>query len=133
MPTTEQKRTDIDLAHFQSLLQAERTMAEQTIAGTKSAEGDDAMNETGTDRADLSDQPTHPADQATELFLREEDQALIQNAKDILALIERAEEKIAEGTYGLSDRSGAPIPVERLEAIPYATLTTDEQGMQELI
>jgi len=133
MATTEQKRTDIDLAHFQFLLADERKLAEQTIAGTKSAEGGDGMNETGTDRSDLSDAPTHPADHATELFLREEDQALIKNAQDILRRIERAEEKIADGTYGLSDRSGALIPVERLEAVPYATLTAEEQGMQELI
>lgn len=43
-----------------------------------------------------------------------------------LAAIERALAKIDEGTYGLSDESDEPIPRERLEAVPEATLTIDE-------
>ena len=39
-----------------------------------------------------------------------------------LADVERALEKVADGTYGLCDRCGASIPDERLEAIPMATL-----------
>jgi DnaK suppressor protein len=41
--------------------------------------------------------------------------------------IERAEERLAAGTYGLSTRSGAPIPDARLEAEPLAELTVDEE------
>lgn len=128
-----QKRTDLDIEHFRKRLLEEKTLAEQTIAGTRSAEGPDGMNETGTERSELSDVGTHPADVATELFLREEDQALIANAREILDKIDRALEKIAEGTYGLSDRSGASIPVERLEAVPYATVTADEQTAEEIV
>ena len=127
-----QNRGDLDIAHFQALLAEERKLAEATIAGTQSAEAD-GMNETGTDRAEASLSGNHPADVATELFLREEDMALVQNARNILLLIEQAESKIANGTYGISDRSGAEIPAERLEAIPYATLTADEQGVQDLL
>ena len=38
-----------------------------------------------------------------------------------LATLVRAEEKLAEGTYGLCDECGEPIPEERLEFRPYAT------------
>jgi DnaK suppressor protein len=41
--------------------------------------------------------------------------------------IERAEERLAAGTYGLSVRSGEPIPDGRLEAEPLAELTVDEE------
>jgi DnaK suppressor protein len=41
--------------------------------------------------------------------------------------IERAEERLAAGTYGLSMRSGDPIPDGRLEAEPLAELTVDEE------
>lgn len=41
--------------------------------------------------------------------------------------IERAEERLAAGTYGLSTRSGEPIPDGRLEAEPLAELTVDEE------
>ena len=34
------------------------------------------------------------------------------------------------GTYGLSERSGKPIPKERLIAVPEATLTLDEEEDQ---
>ena len=40
---------------------------------------------------------------------------------------ERALQKIADGTYGYSDRSGEPIPKLRLEAMPEATLTVEEE------
>ncbi|WP_321795851.1 TraR/DksA family transcriptional regulator [Caballeronia sp. J97] len=45
--------------------------------------------------------------------------------------IERALQKIAEGTYGISDESGAPIPKARLEAMPEAIFTVDEQEKRE--
>ena len=46
---------------------------------------------------------------------------------DTLARIERALERINKGTYGVSEVSGRPIPLERLEAVPYATTLVDEQ------
>ena len=42
--------------------------------------------------------------------------------------MERAEERIREGTYGISIESGKPIPDERLEAIPWADRTIEEQA-----
>ena len=41
--------------------------------------------------------------------------------------IERAEERLAAGTYGISVKSGEPIPDGRLEAEPLAELTVDEE------
>ena len=41
--------------------------------------------------------------------------------------IDRAEERLAAGTYGLSVKSGEPIPDGRLEAEPLAELTVDEE------
>jgi DnaK suppressor protein len=45
--------------------------------------------------------------------------------------IERALAKIADGTYGLSDESGVPIPKARLDAMPEAILTVEEQEKRE--
>ncbi|MGH8783173.1 TraR/DksA family transcriptional regulator [Paraburkholderia sp.] len=45
--------------------------------------------------------------------------------------IQRALQKIDEGTYGLSDESGDPIPKARLEAMPEAIYTVEEQGRRE--
>ncbi len=48
-----------------------------------------------------------------------------------LRRIERALQKVAEGSYGYSDRSGDPIPRSRLQAVPEATLTIDEEQQAE--
>ena len=47
-----------------------------------------------------------------------------------LAAVERAEQRLREGTYGLSVRSGEPIPDDRLQALPTAELTIEEQRAQ---
>ena len=44
-----------------------------------------------------------------------------------LAALERAEARLAGGTYGLSVESGEPIPDGRLEAFPTAERTVEEQ------
>jgi RNA polymerase-binding transcription factor len=50
-----------------------------------------------------------------------------QDLQRRLDRIERAEERLAAGTYGLSLKSGEPIPDGRLEAEPLAELTVDEE------
>lgn len=67
-----------------------------------------------------------PADQATDLFDRERDQTAIENFDRMLAKVNRALTKMDEGTYGLSDMDGTPIPEARLEALPYANLTVEQ-------
>lgn len=46
---------------------------------------------------------------------------------EILRKVDRALEKISEGTYGVCDITGEPIPFARLEAIPYANMTIEAQ------
>jgi DnaK suppressor protein len=55
--------------------------------------------------------------------------AAVDNVR--LSNIARALQKIADGTYGLSDVSGTPIPVERLEASPEALYTVKEQESRD--
>jgi DnaK suppressor protein len=50
-----------------------------------------------------------------------------QDLQRRLDRVERAEERLAAGTYGLSVKSGEPIPDGRLEAEPLAELTVDEE------
>jgi len=56
---------------------------------------------------------------------------LVNRSVERLARVERALNKIADGTYGFSDVSGKPIPIERLEAIPEAVNTIAEQEASE--
>ena len=58
---------------------------------------------------------------------RERDLALSAQARQTVAEIDAALERMANGTYGYSVVSGAPIPRERLEAIPWATVLVEEK------
>jgi DnaK suppressor protein len=68
-----------------------------------------------------------PANLAADLYQDEFDQGLAEDLREQLAAVERAERRLKEGTYGLSVESGEPIPDERLEAVPTAELTADEE------
>jgi DnaK suppressor protein len=66
-------------------------------------------------------------DMSQSLFTREVDATVEQQVGRRLQAVERALEKIEEGTYGLSDESGEPIPRGRLAAVPEAARTVEEQ------
>jgi len=63
-----------------------------------------------------------------ELYEKERDTGLAEDLGEQLAAVERAEARLAAGTYGLSVDSGEPIPDERLEALPAAERTVEEQA-----
>ena len=69
-----------------------------------------------------------PANLASELYQAEFDEGLTDDLHEQLAAVDRAEARLAAGTYGLSVESGTPIPDERLEAVPTAERTVDEEA-----
>jgi DnaK suppressor protein len=72
-----------------------------------------------SDQGDMSDS-------AEPLTSEQEEDAIAAGLRERLEAIERAEKRLDDGTYGLSVRSGLPIPDERLEADPAAELNVDE-------
>ena len=75
-----------------------------------------------------SDTRTEPGDVDSEdLYQDELDAGRAEQLRIDLAALERAEARLAEGTYGLSVESGEPISDARLEAIPTAERTVEEQ------
>ena len=95
----------------------------------------------GADRASAAqDRSFHEAhgdearefeDDAQDMAQREIYQARHDVDERRLSDIDRALQKIAEGTYGLSDASGKPIPKARLDANPEAILTVEEERSRE--
>jgi DnaK suppressor protein len=71
------------------------------------------------------------ADAASALETESVTVALASDLREQLAAVERAEGRIAQGTYGRSVQSGIPIPDERLEAEPLAERTIEEQRHYE--
>src|SRR5919106_5776574 len=78
----------------------------------------EAEGDTQLDSGDLSQ----------DMFTREMDASIGEQVGRRLGEVDRALQKIEEGTYGLSDDSGEPIPKGRLEALPEAVRTVEEQG-----
>jgi len=72
-------------------------------------------------------------DAASELDSEAVSVALAADLREQLAAVERAEERIAGGTYGRSIESGLPIPEARLEATPDAINTVQEQEANERV
>ncbi|MGA2010195.1 MAG: TraR/DksA C4-type zinc finger protein [Solirubrobacteraceae bacterium] len=73
-----------------------------------------------------------PGDLGSEdLYQDEFDAGLVEDLREQLAALERAEARLAAGTYGRSVLSGEPIPDGRLEARPTAELTVEEQQQRE--
>jgi RNA polymerase-binding transcription factor len=106
----------MDPDRARGLLAAERQRVERALARL-------APQETG-EPADEED----PANLASELYQDELDEGLADDLREELAAVERAEARLAAGTYGLSIESGKPIPDERLEAVPTAERTVEEEA-----
>jgi len=105
----------MDADRARELLAAERRRIERELVRVRHQ--DDA------EPADEFD----PANLATDLYQDEFDEGRADDLREQLAAVRRAEERLAAGTYGLSVESGQPIPDERLEAVPTAELTAEEQ------
>lgn len=71
------------------------------------------------------------ADGGADLLEEQIGETLTDDLREELALIERAEQRLAEGAYGRSVVSGEPIPDARLEVVPWAERTADEQAIFE--
>lgn len=75
-----------------------------------------------------SDDNREPGDEGDEdLYLDELDEGRADDLRADLAAVERAEQRLRDGTYGISIVSGEPIPDARLEARPTAEMTVEEQ------
>ena len=101
--------------HAQELLVRERAQIEQALGLHSGAplEGDDKVVAGDDDGSDL--------------YQDSIDEGRRRDLEEQLAAVDRAEKRLAEGTYGLSVQSGKPIPDGRLEAHPTAELTVEEQ------
>jgi len=77
------------------------------------------------------DDAEDPGDLATDTYDSEVDLGEVEDLQDRLRAVERAEARLAAGTYGLSVDSGVAIPDARLEIFPTAERTVEEQQRYE--
>jgi DnaK suppressor protein len=110
----------MDENRAQTLLSARRAELESLLKATQGEGQEDRESEDDASEAGDVDDP------AQLLTAEAMDDAIAESLQDQLAAVERAEQRLANGTYGRSVRSGVPIPDARLEVNPAAELTVEE-------
>jgi RNA polymerase-binding transcription factor len=107
----------MDESRARTLLGAERDRVRRLLGEVESQDHSAAV---GTDeQGDVGDEGERLTSGATAYLVAE-------SLRDRLEALDRAERRLAGGSYGRSIRSGRPIPDERLEADPAAELLVDE-------
>jgi len=106
----------MDPERARELLAAERARIEGSLAHLARDDAGEPVDE------------ADPGDPASELYQAEFDEGLADDLQEQLAAVDRAEARLAAGTYGLSIESGKPIADERLEALPTAERTVEEEA-----
>jgi DnaK suppressor protein len=106
----------MDPDRARELLAAERARVERALAHLE-------QQDTGEPADELD-----PANLASELYQDEFDEGRADDLREELAAVDRAEARLAAGIYGLSVESGKPIADERLEAVPTAERTVEEEA-----
>jgi DnaK suppressor protein len=107
----------VDSDRARRLLETERRRVVQLLAALAAER--DAVRIPNVD-------PGDPGDVARQLTEKGTNEILEHTLRDRLAALDRAEQRLAAGTFGRSVRSGRAIPDERLEADPAAELLVDE-------
>jgi DnaK suppressor protein len=107
----------MESAEAQKLLDAERLRVERLLVQLDEDSGDDR---------DAANAPGDMFDSAEPLTREGTDESVRVELRERLAAIERAEQRLQDGSYGLSVRSGQKIPDDRLEIDPAAELTVEE-------
>jgi DnaK suppressor protein len=106
----------MDPDRARELLAAERERIERALTQLRHEDSREPSDE--EDAANL----------ASDLYQDELDEGLADGLREELAAVERAEARLAAGTFGFSIVSGKPIPDERLEVVPTAERTTEEEA-----
>jgi DnaK suppressor protein len=109
----------MDPDRARQLLAGERERIEQAMAGLGGEDSEEATAQ------------NEPGERDSEnLYQDEFDAGQAEDLAEQLAALGRAEARLQAGTYGLSVDSGEPIPDERLEALPTAERTIQEQELR---
>lgn len=112
------------------LLEADRVRLERIRDGVSEEQGLGSESQQ-SNLSELSSLDQHNADIATETFEREKDESILEQVEGELVDIDRALDRIADGTYGTCEACGKPIGDARLEAIPTARFCVEDQARAE--
>jgi len=118
------KLTSSEIKEFQALLLAKRI---EILGNVLSLEGETLRKQ----RSDLSSLPIHMADMGTDNYEQSFSLELMDSERKVITEIDYALKRIEDGTYGICEVDGEPIPKQRLEAIPWARFCVKCAGLVE--
>ena len=128
MATTKSPYGKRELSDLRKRLMEERDELQRQAAEIEESSFGGAQSDLTGDVASFDEEF---ADAGTATFERERDLSLSNNIRDLTEKIDRALERIDEGTYGLCERCGRPIEKARIKALPYATLCIRDKQAEE--
>ncbi len=119
---------NLNIEKYRRMLAEERARICDEIDAVERDIGRDDVDGGQNEQADYDQ---HPADAATDTFVKERDIAIRDSFRDVIGRIDEAVGKIERGTYGSCDRCGAEIPKARLDAVPHALYCLECQDLVE--
>lgn len=108
------------LARLRARIEQERERLQSLVRSA----GQSAQHTGESDPVD--EEPRDYADQGLQITTEDTELALSENDQVLLDQVERALARLGDGTYGFSEVTGKPIPLERLEILPWATTNVDD-------
>ena len=112
----------VDTTRFEQILREERQRVLDAISYLHEETPGSLEDET---EEIIGNSDNHLGETATATLDREIDYSLEENSEQVLRAIDRALQRIHEGSFGVCETCGRVIAEERLEAIPYATQCID--------
>ena len=122
-----------DIERFKQILLEKR----HEIIGDVTEINNEALKKSRLDASgDLSSMPIHMADIGTDNYEQEFALGLLDSERKLLREIDKALERIEQGTYGICIATDKPIAIARLEAKPWAKYCVEyarklEEGLVE--
>ena len=123
MPLTQQQ-----FDHLEKRLHEERVRVQRDLAEFSQGEADEEMRDRS---GDLSQFPTHSADLGTDANAEEVDATIATRQTAELVLIDEALDRMTRTPelYGICENTGAEIPFDRLNIIPWARTTVSHSAV----
>ena len=118
--------TESELEHFQELILSKRDAAHEDVDRMR-AQLADAREQAENDTA----YSFHMADAGTDAMEREKLYLMIARQQKYIGYLDRALERIENGTYGICKITGNPISKERLEAVPHTEISIEAKLQQK--
>lgn len=110
------------LERFRKRLEEEKARLEEQIEDYERDLEEARLTESSSDR---SPDPGNAEASSMKLEYAKE-LSIEQNTLDLLNKVDRALERVADGSYGICEVCGNAIPVERLDVLPYSTLCVED-------